>query len=175
MSKNIHKILLPVDFKEASVKALIYVSGYAASTNADLILLYVIDTPGLLAQFFKSNDYLVKITDQAKEELLRLAELAKKKAPDLHISTRIEMGKPYQKILEVSASTKAQMIILGSNHGGFDTDDELGTTVFHVTLKSPVPVLTYKGSDKIFSNKIVVPLDLTKDTRKQLTAALFFG
>ncbi len=175
MRKNIQKILIPVDFKEPSVKALHYAAYLAAKTEAALVLLYVIDTPGLLAQFFKSTDHLVKITDEAKDKLIHLAEDIKKGVPGIKISTRVDVGKPYQKILQVSKEIHAQMIILGENHLGGDPEDELGTTVYHVTLKSPVPVLTFKGDSDKMKNNIVVPLDLTKEIRGQLSAALFYG
>ncbi len=175
MKKYIQKILIPVDFKEPSVKAVNYAGILAKRTEADLFLLYVIDTPGLLEQFFQSTDHIVKITDQAKEKLLELSDKIKGDAPEIKIATRVEMGKPYKKILEVSKEVGAQMIILGENHQGGDPEDELGTTVYHVTLKSRVPVLTYKGDTSKMKDKIVVPLDLTKETREQLSAALFYG
>jgi nucleotide-binding universal stress UspA family protein len=42
-------------------------------------------------------------------------------------------------------------------------------------LKSKVPVLTLKGEISRMKDKIVVPLDLTKKTHEQLSAALFYG
>jgi nucleotide-binding universal stress UspA family protein len=175
MKKNIQKILIPVDFKSPSVKALHYAGQLAEKTEAELYLLYVIDTPGILEQFFQATDHLVKITDQAKDRLLELAEQIKNERPSIKISTRVEMGKPYKKILEVLKEVDAQMIILGENHQGGDPEDELGTTVYHVTLKSPAPVLTFKGDVSKMKDRIVVPLDLTKETGKQLSAALFYG
>jgi nucleotide-binding universal stress UspA family protein len=169
------KILIPVDFKTPSVQAVHYAAYLAEKSKAGLVLLYVIDTPGLLAQFFASTDHLVKITDQAKEKLLGLAELARADVPGLVVTTRVDVGKPYQKILEISKDVNARMIILGENHQGGDPEDELGTTVYHVTLKSKVPVLTFKGDTSKMKDKIVVPLDLTKQTRQQLSAALFYG
>ena len=175
MKKNIQKILTPVDFKEPSIKAVQYAANLAAKTEADLTLLYVIDTPGLLNQFFQSSDHLVKITEQAKEKLIEIAGQVKNEVPEIEVFTRIELGKPYRKILEVSKAINAQMIILGENHQGGNPEDELGTTVYHVTLKSPVPVLTFKGDTSRMKDKIIVPLDLTKETREQLSAALFYG
>ncbi len=175
MKKNIQKILIPVDFEGPSVKAVHYAGHLAGQTEAELVLLYIIDIPGLLNQFFQSTDYLVKITEQAKEKIMELAGQLKNEFPGVGISTRVEIGKPYRKILEVSEEVNAQMIILGENHQGGNPEDEPGTTVYHVTLKSPVPVLTFKGDTSRMMDKIVVPLDLTKETHEQLSAALFYG
>ncbi len=168
-------ILVPVDFKEPSVKAVHYACKMAKKFNSGLTLLYVIDTPGLLFQFFSSGDDLVKITSNAKEKLFEISESLKKRGVDTEISTRVERGKPYQKILEIAREIRAFMIILGENHQCGDPEDELGTTVYHVTLKSKIPVLTLKGDTSVMKDRIVVPLDLTKKTDDQLSCALFFG
>lgn len=172
---SMKNILIPVDFKKASLKAVHYAVKMALNFNGNLLLLNVIDTPGLLAQFFSSGDYLVKITDQAKEKLLEVANEANKEVPGVKISTRIEMGKPYQKILEVAKDWNANLIVLGENHQCGNPEDGLGTTVYHLTLKSKIPVLTLKGNFSKMTDKIVVPLDLTKQTREQLLSALYNG
>lgn len=69
--------MIPVDFKEPSEKAVHYAGKMAERLNSQLILLYVIDTPGILAQFFSSGDQLVKVTDEAKEKLFKLAKSIK--------------------------------------------------------------------------------------------------
>src|SRR5690554_7732060 len=102
MRKNIQTILVPIDFKEPSIRAVQYAGNIAEKTNASLLFLYVIDTPGLLAQFFQSNDQLIQITNQAKDKLNEVTLELKQKKPHLHISTQVVMGKPYQKILETA-------------------------------------------------------------------------
>ena len=54
MKKNLKKILIPVDFKEPSKKAVNYAGILAKRQKAEVTLLYVIDTPGLLAQLLLS-------------------------------------------------------------------------------------------------------------------------
>ena len=175
MKKKKNVILVPVDFQEPSVKAVHYGCKMAEKFNSDLALLYVIDTPGILAQFFSSGEDLVRVTDKAKEKLFELVESLKIKGVTIEISTRVDRGKPYQKILEVAKEIRAFMIILGENHQCGNADDDLGTTVYHVTLKSKVPVLTLKGDTSILKERIVVPLDHTKKTDDQLACTLFYG
>jgi nucleotide-binding universal stress UspA family protein len=87
----------------------------------------------------------------------------------------VERGKPYVKILEVAEEIDARFIVLGENHQGKDMKKDLGSTVYHVTLKSPIPVITVKGEAKEFGKKILVPLDLTRETGRQLFSALAYG
>jgi nucleotide-binding universal stress UspA family protein len=175
MEHTIKKILVPVDFNEPSAQAVSYAGGLARKLNAEILLLNVIYTPGLLAQFFSDSDNLVKITEQAKEKLVDLAESLKNKIPEIVADTRVERGKPYEKILNLSEEWGANMVILGENHQCGNPEDELGTTVYHVTLKSKVPVLTLKGDISGMKENIIVPLDLTKKTNEQLSAALYYG
>jgi nucleotide-binding universal stress UspA family protein len=175
MEHTIKKILVPVDFNEPSVHAIHYAGSLAQKVNAEILLLNVIYAPGLLAQFFSDNENLVKITEQAKEKLVDLAGALKNRIPGIIVGTKVESGKPYEKILSKSIEWDASMIILGENHQCGNPEDELGTTVYHVTLKSKVPVLTIKGDISAMKENIVVPLDLTKKTNEQLSAALYYG
>jgi nucleotide-binding universal stress UspA family protein len=50
MKKNLKKILIPVDFKVPSKKAVDYAGMLAKRQKTEVTLFYVIDTPGLLAQ-----------------------------------------------------------------------------------------------------------------------------
>lgn len=168
-------ILVPVDFEKPSLRAVDYAAKRAKKFGKEVLLIYVIETPGLWSQFFTSGDYLVKMTDQVKEKLLELASGIENDVPGIKVDTRVERGKPYEKILEVSAEVDAGMIILGENHQCGNKEDELGTTVYHVTLKSKVPVLTLKGSIRKMKDRIVVPLDLTRETREKMSAALYYG
>ncbi|MGC9471206.1 MAG: universal stress protein [Bacteroidales bacterium] len=168
-------LLVPVDFRDPSLKAFRVACRFASDQNFSIVLLNVLETPGLLADFFASGDHLVRIADQAKNRMLELASPVKDEYPGLKITTRVEKGKPYQEILEVAEDIRARMIFLGENHQGSGAEQELGTTVYHVTLKSPVPVLTVKGNIEKPGDKIVVPLDLTRSVRRQLFSALVYG
>ncbi len=175
MKNEVQNILVPVDFRDPSRKAVKYAANFTLRGAGELLLLYVIETPGILAEFFASGDHLVRLTDQAREQMEKMAGELEKEHPGLKVNSRVERGKPYQKILEVAEQCGARMIILGENHQGTDMRQELGSTVYHVTLKSPVPVLTLKGDAEKPGEKIVVPLDLTRQARRQLFSALVYG
>jgi nucleotide-binding universal stress UspA family protein len=175
MKIELKNILVPVDFNEPSIGAVDFAVHLAGQVNGEVFLLHVIETPGLLSEFFASGNHLVKITDQSKERLLELLEKAKKSAPAVKVSNRVERGKPYEKILKVAREIKARFIILGENDQGDRMKRHLGSTAYHVTLKSPVPVLTLKGDVREMGKKILVPLDLTRETWRQLCSAVAYG
>lgn len=175
MEKDLERILLPVDFKEASLQALDYASNLCIKNKGVLELLHVIETSGVLSEFFSSGDHLVKVTNRAKDKMLKLTKPIKEKLPGIKIKTRVERGKPYQKILDVAKQTQPGLLIMGENHQGKEVEKHLGRSVYHVTLHSTAPVLTLKGDALPNYDKIVVPLDLTKDIKRKLSSALFYG
>ncbi len=175
MQKDYRNILVPVDFNEPSFHAAQYAAQLANSQNDEVVLLNVIETPGMLLDFFSSSDELVKIINLAKDKLTEFASPLQEKWPDVKFSTRVERGKPYSKILEVAEKEPVRLIVLGENHDNNEISAELGTTVYHITLKSPVPVLTIKGNPSKINNKIVLPLDLTRNIEKQLKATVLYG
>jgi len=175
MKKELKNILVPVDFHESSMKAVEFAHHLASQVEGEIFLLHVIETPGLMADLFASGDLLVKITDQSKEKLQELSDSIRQKGSGIKVGNRVERGKPYEKILKVADEIEARFIILGEDRQQNGLKRDLGSTVYHVTLKSPVPVLTLKGNATEMGKKILVPLDLTRETRKQLSSAVVYG
>jgi nucleotide-binding universal stress UspA family protein len=175
MKKELKNILVPIDFNEPSLKAAEFAANLAKRIDGDIFLLNVIETPGLLADFLASGNHLVRLVDQAKEKLQDITHRIGAINGSVNVNHRVERGKSYVRILEVAEEINARFIILGYNHEEDDAEQELGSTVYHVTLKSSVPVLTLKGNATEMGKRIVVPLDLTKETRKQLFSAVVYG
>jgi len=175
MRKDKKNLLVPVDFQESSRRAAAYAMKLAHKLDADVVLVHVIETPGLVAKYFESGNLLVKLTDQSKEQLHALKSELSDLDKEVHIHSRVDRGKPYTRILQIAQEIDARMIILGENHQGDEAEKDLGSTVYHVTLKSLVPVLTLKGDAEEFERGILVPLDLAHETRKQLFSAMVYG
>ena len=174
MDNKLKDILVPVDFKEPSMKAFDYAIKLAKRMDGRIHLLYVIEAGGILEDLFVSVDEIVKVTEKAKGRLQALANQAQD-SDRIMIFTRIERGRPGKKILEVAQELTPRFIVLGENHQGADADQVLGSTVEQVTLNSPVPVITTKGNFNDFGKQIVVPLDLTKETRRQLISTIAYA
>lgn len=174
MKTNLKNILVPVDFKEPSLNAIKYAVNVAKFLKGKIHLVHIIQSEGFLNDLFASSDELVKITEKAKEELEKIGKKIEKE-DGIEVDTRVDKGKRYKKILQIAKEIESRFIVLGENHQGGDVEQELGSTVYHVTLKSPIPVITTKGNYQEFGKQIVVPLDLTKQTRRQLYSAIAYG
>ena len=175
MKSELKTILVPTDFENPSIEAIDYAADICKKIDGNIILLHILETRGIVDEFLNIGDNLVKITEKAKEKLWELGESIRKKYPEINIETRVERGKPYQKILDMAQELDPRMLILGENHQGKQVQKHLGSTVYHVTLKSPAPVLTLKNHYNKMAQKIVVPLDLTKEHKRKLYSAIAYA
>jgi nucleotide-binding universal stress UspA family protein len=171
MIQHTNKILVPLDFSEQSLIALDQSYNLAKEYHAEITLLYVIEETGLFAKLF-SNEQQETIRKDIQYELDKLAADVEKKR-NLTVNTLIAKGTVYEKIAEVAELINATMIIMGTN--GSDTFKKrfIGSNALRVTRESKIPVITIKGKHHRNGCKnIVLPLDLTKETREKVTKAV---
>ncbi len=171
MKENRKNILVPIDFQEPSFKALEMAVNVAKYFNGTIHLLYVIPKGDFLTEVTRSSDELVKITDAAKNKLTEVDE----KYPDIKMITKIDRGKIYDKILQTANELNARYIVLGENHQEGSSVKVLGSTITQVVSRSSSPVITVKGNHTSLGKRIIVPLDLSKETRAQVFNAITFG
>ncbi len=171
------KILLATDFQEQSLIALEYAKHYAKITNSEIVLLHVLEESSFLRKMFSSDSEAVKVNQQAQKLLNEIAEKAK---PDCEIRTVVEYGKVYDKIIEVANREKPKFILMGKTEEPSLSKRILGSNTLHVVNEAQFPILSVRGKDSVENlkkadNDIIVPLDLTKEIKEQLTAAIEFS
>ena len=145
MSKN--NILVPIDFSEQSLIALGQSYNLARYTGSTITLLYV-------------NDGSVK---DAQSRLDKLAEGVLAKS-GLHAITMVVKGSVYQAVVKTAETINAIFIVMG-----FDSSKG----VMKLIRNSPCPVITIKGKEHHDGcENIILPLDLTKETREKVVRAI---
>lgn len=176
-----NKILVPLDFSEQSLIALRQSYNIARFSNAELLLIHVIDE-----DFFKTLDHIFKdqgyedpVRDQIQLKLDRLAVEVSQEA-NIIANTTIRKGKIYEEIVRVANEIDATFIVMGT-HGAIGLKKKfLGSNAARVIKEAECPVITIKGTEHHRGcKKIVLPLDLTKETKektgKAIELARFFG
>ena len=167
------QILIPVDFERQSILAVEQSYNLSKLLHAEITLLYVHEQSGIFSGFFSSDlnkDILLKIEE-------KLLELAGKTAivTGLNVKTRMETGRIYSKILEVAKEIKADYIFLGT-HSSADGEEEsarIGANSSRVIRSSKCPVVTINGRHHYNGcRNILLPLDLSKETRQKVTLAI---
>ena len=171
MAKSIkNEILVPIDFSEQSLIALGQSYNLAREYKAEILLLYVIEEGGFLnlATSKQVNDMKKDI----QKKLDKLAEETEKKSK-IHVDTMIAKGKAYEKIIEVADMTDALMIIMGCSSRKKLQKLFIGSNALRVVREANCPVITIKGkAHREGCKNIVLPLDLTKETRDKVRQAI---
>ncbi|NBC84044.1 MAG: universal stress protein, partial [Bacteroidetes bacterium] len=167
-------IIIPYNFGDKSEKAIKYAIRIASFLKAKIHLVYVIENLDFIADMFRSSDDLVSITDDAKNRLQQKAE-AIKSEHQVEVFTHVEKGKPYQIILQKAHDLNGRFIIIGNKSNKDNPTRNLSSNLFKIVSESTIPVITVQGETDKMPERIVVPLDLTKQTRLQVYNAIAFA
>lgn len=168
-----NNILIPVDFGEQSRIAIEQSYNIARMAQAELNLLHVVD-PGSVFNLFskkEQDDVLIRVKE-------RMAELATEihKTSGLRTNIIIEKGKLMDVILEQSEKLKSEFIIVGIQPTQDFVEMFMGSNANRLIREAKCPVITIKGkSHNEGCKRIVLPLDLTKETRQKVAYAVHFA
>lgn len=168
-----NKILIPVDFEKQSLLAIEQSFSLAQTILAEITLLYVHEPSGIFSSIF---------SDDQKSEILilideRLAQIAGKASVSsgITVNYRIEKGKIYSKIIEVSKEINAQFIVMGTNSSEQEGEQakRVGANTSRVVRGAKCPVITVNGNH-VHSGcrNILLPLDLTMESRQKVTMGI---
>ena len=151
-----NSILVPISFSEQSLIALSQTYNLAKLTNSRLVLLHVL-TP--------------KSDKDVKTLLEKRAEKVRHEA-NIKVDVMIEKGNVYKKIADVAKNINPLFIFIGfSSSLGFNKI--LGANMFRVIRESAYPTITVRGKQHSSGCKtILLPLDLTKETREKVVKAI---
>jgi len=165
--RSIRKIMVPVDFSEASLKACSFAIGLAAKLKAEIKLVHVYFNPVLdMAPFDTSHAYQVNLVNylheseqNVKNQLARLARELKAEVknshPDLKITTSLYNGVAAEEIAQAAAKFRPGLIVIGTRGIGHQTSGFIGSVTARIIEKITVPLLAvpeggrFDGLDKI--------------------------
>jgi nucleotide-binding universal stress UspA family protein len=156
MSTPKNSILVPISFSEQSFIALGQAYNLAKLTNSKIVLLHVITA--------KSDEEAKKLLEQRAEKVRQEANVP--------VEILLEKGNVFKKIGEVSKKLNPLFIVVGFGSTlGFNKI--IGPNIFRVIRESQFPTITIKGKQHNNGCKtILLPLDLTKETREKVGKAI---
>lgn len=152
--KRIRRILVPVDFSEASLNSCSFALGMAQKLKAEVKLLYsyfnpIINTdPYMEGQSFNylMDNVLVDIEKEARKQIVDLKNKLKVriKEENLHfvkISYALDRGIPEHVIMKYIDSYKPGIVVMGTKGIGKSTVSYLGSVTKKVIEQANIPVL----------------------------------
>lgn len=179
MKFNLKKILVPTDFSPHSLSALHYAAAMAKHSDAEVILLHVIEN-------YAENTALsqvINVTEAIKKAVNdKLVEI-KNNNMDLWgipISVRLVNGKIHKVIIDMVEKEGVDLIVMGT-HGSSGIGNVgkyiLGSNAYRIVRVANCPVITVrealeKKEGGVKFGKIVLPLDTTKETQDKVVSAI---
>lgn len=168
------KILVPVDFSEQSIVALEQAVSLSRVFNSEIHVLNVISEEFSLNKLFDDSD---KIQFQQRTKQ-RLKEFVEEKNAEFGIELQsIQVtGKIYNQIVNSANVIDAEFIVMGTAGSSTLKKRFIGSNALRVVRESNKPVITIKGKHhRKGCQNIVLPLDLTKETKEKVAKAVEFA
>ncbi|HKZ04778.1 MAG TPA: universal stress protein [Methylomirabilota bacterium] len=139
-----YRIIVPVDFSDASEEAWTLALKVAALSDAELVLVHVVPESPFLAGSplgaVNVAEVMVKQRHWAERELAGWVERARAEGCRARIAVR--PGVPHAEILAAATDERADLIVIGTHgRGGFDRA-LLGSVADRVIRLAPCPVLS---------------------------------
>ncbi len=153
MAKNEGKkpILVPVDFSAHSLVALLKACELADCTRQPVIILHVVHDPAEMPGYYSlvtKKKKIAHIEDLAQEAFDTFIQDAIEQNPDVKLlqeaQTRLVVGLPVNRILEMIEITKASMVVMGSHGRTGMKHIMLGSKAEQVVRLCPVPIMIVK-------------------------------
>jgi nucleotide-binding universal stress UspA family protein len=167
-------ILVPLDFSEQSTIALEQAVSLSKAFHSEVHVLSVLEDDFSLSRLFTESD---------SEEILtklrsKLEEYAKEKEAALGVplTTHVVTGSIYEQIAKTADLLNAQFIVMGTTGTPTLKKKFIGSNALRVVRESHVPVITIKGKHhRKGCQNIILPLDLTKETKEKVAKAIEFA
>lgn len=147
---QLRHILTPIDFSEASLKALKYAVAFANQYGSTLLLIHVVEFSAVGSEFgaIEISRVIEEMQDNASKQL---KELAKQVATDrVRTEIVVQSGRPYSQIIDVAKEKKTDLIIIASHGHSSLAHVLLGSTVERVVRQGPCPVLVIRPEEHEF-------------------------
>ncbi len=167
-------ILVPTDLSTASNFALDHAVGIAKLFDNQITLLYVVEESFFKSMFGGGMEKTVMV-DAITSKLEEKAKSITDKYPNLTVNTLVREGKVYKQIIEVSRSYACDSIVMGFS-GSNGMERFMGSTTTRVLKSSEVPVVIIKDvQTNMKYEKIILPIDLTRESRQKVDWAIHFA
>jgi nucleotide-binding universal stress UspA family protein len=146
---KLKRILVPVDFSDASRAALDYATDLARAVDGSLDLLHVWEAPVYVTQATPLESGLTQtslmeaVQTQANDGLHAFVLSAKQPGAPIR-SLEIEMGAPASTICEYARSGRHDLIVMGTHGRTGIARVVIGSVAEHVVRLAPCPVLTVR-------------------------------
>ena len=143
---SFQKILVPVDFTEASERALDHGIELAKQFGSSLTLVHVYSLPVYNfpdGSFIPTAEVIASLASAAQQQLD--AWVSKRRASGVEIRGELRSGSPAEEICKLANEVGADLIVIGTHGRGLLGRALLGSVAQNVIRHATQPVLTVRG------------------------------
>ena len=166
--------MVPIDYSEQSIIALEQAVSLSRVFESEIHVLNVVSEEFSLAKLFDDSDK-AEFEKRAKAKLNQFIE---EKSKDFGVDLKsIQIhGKIYEQIVNTADVIDAQFIVMGTAGTPSLKKKFIGSNALRVVRESHKPVITIKGKHhRKGCQNIILPLDLTKETKEKVARAVEFA
>ncbi len=171
-------IIVPIDFSSDSINALEHGIKFANKLGAKLRMLHVEKDKNFETPYFFRD--LENFSGKTASDFMNLILYRHQAEIETTMDYVVLKGNVSKEINKKAEADKANFIIMGTHGTSGDDSYWMGSNAFKVVTDAPCPVITIRnGFIREQVNKIILPIDASKHTRRKLTTtadlALVFG
>lgn len=169
---NNNNILVPTDFSEVANNALGHALKIADVYNNEITLLNIQDEGGIFG-LFENKEKLNLIKEAVESKMDKIIASSKEKFPNVKINKLIEYGRIYDTITDIANEGNYDSIVMGTN-GASGLRQLTGSNASRVINYAKIPVVVVKERPMINNGyeKIVLPIDLSRESRQKVKWAI---
>ncbi len=165
------KIVIPIDFSSDSINALEHGILFANKLEADIDLLHVASGKDFKTPFYFKD--LEEFKGKTEEDYLNLIVYRYQNQVNQRLLPHIIKGNTSKEIIRFAKQKKPEYIMMGTHGTSGFSSYWLGSNAYKVVSASPCPVITIRnGFLKTGMERIVVPIDASKNTRRKIPYAV---
>jgi len=161
------KIVVPIDFSADSINALEHAIIIANKAEAQIRLMHVVKSKNFEAPFV-INDFSSTTGKNIDDFMKMILDKFKSKA-EFGMDYKIREGKIYKEICNQAKYDDAYLIVMGTHGASGFEEMVIGSNAYRVVVHTPCPIITIRQKfAPIEPKRIILPIDLSKDTRKKV-------
>lgn len=178
-TKNMKKILVPVDFSDEAKYACKVAAQIAKKTDCEIILLHMLDIPVEVIDPLDSNNlrgggqaiFIMKAIHKRFEKIKTLPFF-----DGLKVSEELKFHKTFEGVIDESKKNNVDLIIMGSQGATGLKEMLVGSNTEKVVRHSHIPVLVIKQEVENFDvNDIVFASDFSDESKKTFSNVIEFA
>lgn len=168
------KILIPTDFSENAINATKAAAEIARKTNAELILLHIVELPQEAMDAINPGHEVPEIIffKQFAEQKLTEASTS----PDLHgltVYQILKLGRTLNNVTEIAETNNVDLIVMGSHGASGYKEFFVGSNAEKVVRNSEIPVLVIKNNaEELKYDNVIFATDFLVENKEALVKAI---